>query len=159
MEIRIHIEEFSSSEKLPETDQRLVTEAIKAISSAYAPYSGFSVGAAVLLANGAIITGNNQENAAYPSGVCAERVAISYASASYPDQKIKTIAIAAFLDKQPSKEPVPPCGFCRQVMIETEIKQDSPLRVILYGKNQIQIIENARQLLPLYFDGSILRED
>lgn len=154
-EISTIIHEFSSLAELNKDDRILAERAQKAAYKAYAPYSQFKVGSSVLLENSEIIDGNNQENAAYPSGVCAERVALSFASASYPDLDIKAIAIAALMNDLVTDEPVPPCGFCRQVMIETELKQESPLRVILVGKAKVQIIESARQLLPLYFDGSI----
>lgn len=154
-EIKTIIHEFDSIAELEPEDRNLAGRAQKAAKKAYAPYSRFKVGASILLENGEFFDGNNQENAAYPSGICAERVAISFASANYPDLRIKTIAIAALTDDHLTHEPVPPCGFCRQVMIETELKQNSPLRIILLGKGKVQIIANARQLLPLYFDGSI----
>ena len=154
-EIKTTIHEFDSVSDIDPKDRELARRARKAAEKAYAPYSRFKVGASVLLEDGTFFDGNNQENAAYPSGVCAERVAISFASANHPDLRIETIAIAALAGKELTNEPVPPCGFCRQVMIETELKQESPLRIILLGKDRVQIIENSRQLLPLYFDGSI----
>jgi cytidine deaminase len=154
-EIKTIIHEFDSVSDLEPEERALAIRAQKAAENAYAPYSQFKVGASVLLENGKVVDGSNQENAAYPSGICAERVAISYASATFPDLQVRTSAITAFNREQLTREPVSPCGFCRQVMIETELKQNSPLRVILVGKGKVQVIESARQLLPLYFDGSI----
>ena len=154
-EIKTIIHEFDSVNDLDPKDRELAGRAREAAEKAYAPYSCFKVGASVLLEDGSFFDGNNQENAAYPSGVCAERVALSFASANHPHLRIETIAIAALSGDVLTNEPVPPCGFCRQVMIETELKQASPLRVILLGKDKVQLIENSRQLLPLYFDGSI----
>ncbi len=154
-EIKTIIHEFGSVSELKPEERALALRAEKAAEKAYAPYSRFKVGASVLLKNGEIVDGNNQENAAYPSGICAERVAISYASANFPDLPIQTIAIAALNKEELTREPVSPCGFCRQVMIETELKQNCPLRIILVGKGKVQVIDSARQLLPLYFDGSI----
>ncbi len=154
-EIKTIIHEFGSISELDQEEKDLAFRAEKAAEKAYAPYSHFKVGASVLLDNGEIVDGSNQENAAYPSGICAERVAISYASATFPDIPIRMLAIAALNNEELTRDPVSPCGFCRQVMIETELKQNSPLRIILVGKGKVQVIDSARQLLPLYFDGSI----
>ena len=158
-EIKTIIHEFSSISKLEPEERSVALRAEKAAEKAYAPYSQFKVGASVLLKNGEIVDGSNQENAAYPSGICAERVAISYASANYPDLPVQVIAIAALKNDELTREPVSPCGFCRQVMIETELKQNSPLKIILIGKDKVHVIDSARQLLPLYFDGSIFSSD
>ncbi len=154
-EIKTTIHEYPSLSELEPEEKDLALRAKKAAEKAYAPYSHFNVGASVLLINGKVVDGSNQENAAYPSGICAERVAISYASANFPDIPVRAIAIAALNKGDLTGEPVSPCGFCRQVMIETELKQESPLRIILIGKDKVQVIESASQLLPLYFDGSI----
>lgn len=154
-EITTVIHEFDSLSELDPEERNLVERARKAAEQAYAPYSGFKVGACVRLANGEIFVGNNQENAAYPSGVCAERVAISAAATSFPDIPVKTVAITAIYKNDFSEEPVPPCGFCRQVLIESEIRFNTPIRIIMSGREKVQIVENVRQLLPLVFDGSL----
>lgn len=158
-EIKTIINEFDSVAELNQEERDLAFKAEKAAKKAYAPYSRFKVGASVLVENGEVVEGSNQENAAYPSGICAERVALSYASASFPDLSIRAIAIAALNNDMLTREPVSPCGFCRQVMLETELKQNSPLRIILVGREKVQVIDGARQLLPLSFDGSIFSGD
>ena len=140
---------FESSEKeLSSTDKKLLSEAKKSANSAYAPYSNFKVGSAVLLENGKIILGNNQENAAYPSGLCAERVALFYTSAQNPNAVIKSIAITSV-----------PCGACRQAMAEYESKQKNKIRIIMAGeKGKIFIAEGIDNLLPLSFTQSVLKK-
>ena len=155
-EIKTIVHEYDSLSELDREERELVIKAREAAANAYAPYSGFRVGASVLLKNGAIVSGNNQENAAYPSGVCAERVALSSAATRYPETPVKTIAIAAISQNEPTREPIPPCGFCRQVMAESEFRFNSPMRIILSGKLKIQIVNGAGQLLPLVFDRSFL---
>lgn len=143
---------YNSIEELSDSDKKLVTCAKKAAETAYAPYSNFFVGAALLLENGEIVTGNNQENAAYPSGLCAERVAIFHASALHPDVLIKTIAIAAKSKVKTIESPVTPCGACRQVLSEYEAKQKTPFRVIMTGEaGKVYISESVSNLLPLCF--------
>ncbi len=138
--------------ELSETDQQLIDMAIEATDYSYAPYSHFHVGASILLKNGKMIKGCNQENAAFPSGICAERSAIFAAGAQYPDQPIMTIAIAARNTKRElTEEPVSPCGTCRQVIIETETRFKQPVRIILYGKKYSYIIDSIKQLMPLSF--------
>ncbi len=105
-----------------------------------------------MLDNGEIVTGNNQENAAYPSGICAERTAIFYANAQYPEQSIKTLAVAVFTNGEYAENPVTPCGSCRQVMLETENRYNTPMRVIMTGEKQIYIVNSVKDLLPLSFD-------
>ena len=146
----IRIAEYDRLEDLPHRSG-LVESAMEAAGNAYAPYSGYRVGAAVLLENGEIYTGNNQENAAYPSGLCAERVAIFYAGAQHPDIPVVSIAIAAFTDGDFQEEPVPPCGGCRQVLYEKEAQGGKPMEVILYGKQKIQVLQSASDLLPIPF--------
>lgn len=153
-EIKTIVHEFDSVAELRQEERDLALKAEKAANKAYAPYSRFKVGASILLENGQVVDGSNQENAAYPSGICAERVAISYASANFPDLAIRMIAIAALNEETLTREPVSPCGFCRQVMIETEQKQNTPLRIILVGRGKVQVIDSASHLLPLCFDGS-----
>lgn len=138
--------------------KKLIEEAKAAAQDAYAPYSEFHVGAALLLANGEIITGNNQENAAYPSGLCAERVAVFYANAQYPDTAVEAIAIAACHKGEFTTNPCSPCGGCRQVLLETENRHNSPIKVILYGESKIYELESAKALLPIEFGKDSLSE-
>lgn len=150
--ITISYTEYSSPEELSNEDSDLFAEAENAISNAYAPYSGFKVGAAIRLENGKVITGNNQENAAYPSGLCAERVAIFYGSSMYPDVPVKTIAITARAEGFEFQGPVAPCGSCRQVMAETENRYKNNLRVIMKGvSGKIFLVEGVNNLLPWMF--------
>jgi cytidine deaminase len=150
---------FDSLNNLNSEDQNLLTAAINAINNAYAPYSNFYVGAAVLLENGKIITGNNQENAAYPTGLCAERVAIFYASSQYPGIKIKSIAVSAKSKKYNINYPIAPCGSCRQAISEYEVKMDSPIRLIMSGESgEIYISPSISNLLPLMFSSKNLSE-
>ncbi len=153
----IRVQEFERIEELDDEQAALVEKAIAATKDAYAPYSGYKVGAAVRLENGAFITGNNQENAAYPSGLCAERVAIFYAGSRYPDVPASSIAIAAMRNGVFQEEPVAPCGACRQVLYEKEIQGGVPLEVILYGTYKIQVIRQVTDLLPLPFKLDRLR--
>ncbi len=150
-EIKIIVSEYSSIGELPENEQTLLLEARRITELAYAPYSGFHVGAAVLLDNGIVITGNNQENSAYPSGLCAERVALFYANANYPNAKVQTIAISAAKNGILVNEPVKPCGSCRQVMAETESRYENSLRIILDGQDSILGLNGVESLLPLSF--------
>ena len=126
------------------------------VSNAYAPYSGFQVGAAVLLENGKVFGANNQENSAYPSGLCAERVAMFYANAQHPNTAVTALAIAAFTNGKFLPSPVTPCGSCRQVLIETEDRFEKDITVMLYGTEFVYLLENVKQLLPLRFDKSSL---
>jgi len=132
--IVVEYQEYSSAKELVAADQSLLDNAKNAALRAYSPYSHFSVGAAVLLENGEIITGNNQENAAYPSGLCAERVALFAASSRYPGVDVKAIAITAQSTETEITEPVTPCGACRQVMVEYENNSKEPTKVIMSGK-------------------------
>lgn len=150
-EIRIIVQEFENIDELPEPDLNLVLEARRITTQAYAPYSGFCVGAAILLDNGKIITGNNQENSAYPSGLCAERVTMFYANANYPDSAVKTIAISAQKDGVLVEEPVKPCGGCRQALAEAEVRFQKPIRIILDGNGKILVLIGVESLLPLSF--------
>jgi len=149
--LNIQLTEYESLDQLPEQQALLVNKAIDAAKNAYAPYSSYLVGAAVLLKNGEIITGNNQENAAYPSGLCAERVAIFYAGSQYPDVPVEMLAITAIQEGSIQEEPVSPCGGCRQVMLEKENQGLTPMKVILYGSKRIQVLSRASDLLPLPF--------
>jgi len=144
-------------EELPEEYKCLVEAAKQQVNNSYSPYSRFSVGAAVRLANGEIVTGSNQENAAYPSGLCAERTTMYYASARYPQEAMRALAIAAFTDGHYTEDPVSPCGACRQVMVEYEDKFKQPLRVLLYGTNNVYVFESAKSLMPFCFVGESLK--
>lgn len=148
--IQIAIRIFSFDE-LPVEYQRLVDKAKEQTQLAYAPYSKFSVGAAVLLEDGTITTGNNQENAAYPSGLCAERVAIFHANSLYPDKAVKALAIAAHTKGNFLQYPISPCGSCRQVLLETENRFNKNMDILLYGEKEIFLIKKASDLLPLNF--------
>ena len=157
LEIKTPITLYDSLNELPKEVQNLMDEAIKIRKTAYAPYSKFHVGTAFLLENGEVITGNNQENAAYPSGMCAERVAVWQAASRFPDVRIKIIAITASSKQNPVTEPVAPCGGCRQALSEYEIKQDADIEIYFMGETgQIIKTESLHDLLPLAFDKSFL---
>lgn len=157
LEIKTLIKEYKL-EELPELDRRLVERAKEATQRALAPYSKYQVGAALLLDNGKIIEGSNQENAAYPSGLCAERTAAFFASSSNPGIPFKKIAIAAWIDPGKDKDPeegfqtypVSPCGGCRQALLEYEHLYGE-IEVILYGKDKIYMLPSIKSLLPLAF--------
>ncbi len=155
-QIYVYYEEYSSVGELPTAFQELVEQAKEATESAYSPYSKFNVGAALLLDNEQIIKGNNQENAAYPSGLCAERVATFYANAEYPNNAVKAIAISAKNANGFLPVPITPCGSCRQVLLETEERYGQEITVILYGTQKIWVIPNAKALLPFSFDKEAL---
>ena len=145
-------------DELNKAEQDLMTSAMEATTRSYAPYSKVSVGAAALLANGIVVTGTNQENAAYPSGLCAERTTLFYANSQYPDQPVLTLAIAARTEKDFIDLPIPPCGACRQVILETEKRYKQPIRILLYGKKEIYEVKSICDLLPLSFDASAMKE-
>ena len=143
--------QICSYEELKNNEKKIVDAAKDSVKHSYSPYSNFSVGAAILLANQEIITGSNQENIAYPSGLCAERTALFYANSQFPDQAVEMIAVAAFFEGDFVDEPVTPCGACRQVMLEVQNRYKHPIRILLYGKKHIYIVENIGDLLPLSF--------
>ncbi|MGZ4043215.1 MAG: cytidine deaminase [Bacteroidia bacterium] len=148
---------YDSIEDLDNSDKELLERAKEATLSAYAPYSNFYVGAAVLLENGSIVTGTNQENAAYPSGLCAERVAVFSASSLYPNTKIKAIAVSARTKNKKLIMPLSPCGACRQSMCEYEVKFASPIKVIMAGEEgPVYISASLSNLLPLTFTAASL---
>jgi cytidine deaminase len=153
IETKLSIYKF---EELNEEQKNLIEKAKDQVMKAYAPYSGFHVGAAVLLENGMTITGNNQENSAYPSGLCAERVALFYANANYPDSGVQTIAISAAKRGVLVNEPVKPCGSCRQALAETEVRFNTPIRIILDGLDGILVLNGVESLLPLSFSKKAL---
>jgi cytidine deaminase len=148
---------FETIQELPTDIQNLMHEAVVIRKTAYAPYSNFKVGAAILLNNGEIILGSNQENAAYPSGLCAERVAVFYAGAKYPEAKILKMAISAASDNTTTSAPIPPCGACRQSIAEYEIKQNTPIEIYFMGEiGSIYKSDSLKNLLPLLFDKKFL---
>ena len=151
-EIKIAYQEFQSLNELEAKDKELAQAAVEATELAYAPYSKFNVGAAVLFEDGVIIKGSNQENAAYPSGLCAERTALFYASASRPDKAMTAIAIAAAQNGHLCETPATPCGACRQVMAQYQLKSGLPMMVLLVGAHKIWKFEKIDDLLPLIFD-------
>ena len=158
-EIKINYEEYKEDEKLLSSDMDLVKEAEIALSGSYAPYSEFHVGAALLLANGKVVRGSNQENAAYPSGLCAERVALFHASSEFPDQPVVSLAITGKSDHFITTDPITPCGSCRQVIAETEKKQGSEIRVIMKGEKGVtRIVEGIDSLLPMVFHEEKLKK-
>lgn len=138
---------------LSEDDRELVEAAKRATNNSYAPYSKFRVGAAARLANGAIVIGANQENAAFPSGLCAERTALFAASAQHPDQPVVALAIAARKGTRFLEKPITPCGGCRQVISGVEDRHGVPVRIMLYGTEGIYVSEGISPLLPLRFVG------
>lgn len=151
-QITIQYEEYSTWKELGEKECKMIEEAYSACEKAYAPYSNFQVGASVLLSNGKIISGNNQENLAYPSGLCAERVALFFVGANFPSETIETIVVVAKGDLVPFEKLLSPCGACRQVMLESETRQNKPLRVLLVSQNGTTIVFNSViDLLPFAF--------
>lgn len=148
---------FDSLEELSAKDNKLMLAAIEARKKAYAPYSNFQVGAALLLENGAVVSGNNQENACYPSGLCAERVAMFYAGANFPGVVIMAIAISATSINYVVDKPAAPCGNCRQSMSEYEVKQKQDIPVLMMGeKGEVLKCNSIAEILPLAFDSSYL---
>lgn len=156
----IHTEIYDSIDDLDAGDKLLLEKAIEISDQAYAPYSGFMVGAALELENGEIILGTNQENVAYPSGTCAERTAFYYAGTHYPDVNIKRVAVTARSNDFDVDYPVSPCGSCRQSMFEYESKQESPIRVISMGETgAVRIAMSIGDLLPFTFNEKGLKKD
>ena len=143
---------FDSASELQLSDRELLNQAKEAIAGSYAPYSRYHVGAAVKLANGEVVTGSNQENMAFPAGLCAERVAVFAASSKYPDVPVAAIAISAKSDDFEVSDPVPPCGMCRQAVVEYEMKFSNKIRIILGGQTgKVFIFNGMGSLLPLAF--------
>lgn len=143
---------YTDVSELPESDRNLLHQAKLAVENAYAPYSNFNVGCALLLDNGIIVKGNNQENIAYPSGLCAERVAIFSAGANYPNHSILAMAITVKADKFKVTEPIMSCGACLQSMSEYEIRYKQPMRVILQGETgDIHVAEGLKNFMPFMF--------
>jgi cytidine deaminase len=155
--ITTNFDVFETIQELPTDIQNLMHEAVAIRKTAYAPYSHFKVGTAILLDNGEIIVGSNQENAAYPSGLCAERVTVFYAGAKYPEAKILKMAISAASDNTTTSAPIPPCGACRQSLAEYEIKQNTPIEIYFMGEiGSIYKSDSLKNLLPLLFDKKFL---
>lgn len=155
--LTLHYKTYTYNE-LPALDRQLIDSAKEACASSYAPYSRFHVGAAVLLNNGEIISGSNQENAAFPSGICAERCAMFYANSRYPQNAVLALAIAA----SPSPggflaSPITPCGACRQVLLETQRRFNVPMRILLYGTERIFTFDSLDVLLPFQFTGEDIK--
>ncbi len=150
--ITIDFEEFDSLAELSPSDRELAMAAIDGMRGSYAPYSHFNVGAAVRLSNGEIMSGANQENAAFPSGLCAERTALFAAGAKYPDKEMQSIAICGGLYGKLTEEPATPCGACRQVMAQYQAKSGKPMSVIMVGAKKIWKFGKVDDILPLIFD-------
>lgn len=157
IEIRTVFSVYASLDELPQEIQSLMQQAIAVRKNAYAPYSKFKVGTALLLDNGKVVLGSNQENAAYPSGLCAERVAIFQSGAIYPNAKIIKMAITAASDTNQTLAPIPPCGSCRQSISEYEFKQNTPIEIYFMGESGgIYKSDSIKNLLPLSFDKNFL---
>ncbi len=157
VKIETRLEVYDTLEELPLDIQKLMAEAVKARNEAYAPYSKFNVGAAILLDNNEVVIGSNQENASYPSGLCAERTAIYYAGAKFPNATIKAMALTASSSNQITDKPIPPCGACRQAIAEYEIKQNLPIAIYFMGaKGKVVKSHSLENLLPLLFENSML---
>ena len=157
MLIQTEIKVISDRNKLPIIEADLLAVAHEAAKHAYAPYSHFKVGAAILLKNGHIISGNNQENAVFPSGLCAERVALFYAGSQFPETPIDKIAITAIGTEKEVTQPVPPCGSCRQALLEYEIKFGETIEVIMAGETgDVYVAKSVSGLLPLSFNCAFL---
>ena len=155
--ISFELSVFESFGELSEEGRKLMRAAIEARKNAYAPYSNFYVGAAVLLENGEVVIGSNQENASYPSGLCAERVAVFQAGAKYPEVVIKSVAISASSKKSTLTEPAAPCGNCRQSISEYEVRQGSPIELLLMGETgEVLQCSSISDILPLSFNSSYL---
>ena len=155
--ITSELEVYEAIDEVSEDVQSLMQKAIEVRDNAYAPYSNFKVGAAILLKNGEIVIGSNQENASYPSGLCAERTAIYAAGARFPDEEILKIAISARSMRHKLEAPVPPCGACRQALVEYEVKQDKNIELFFMGETgKVVKAHSVRDLLPFIFDSAYL---
>ncbi|WP_370391821.1 cytidine deaminase [uncultured Winogradskyella sp.] len=158
-EVRLEtvLEVYNDISELPESIQALMAKAAEARDKAYAPYSKFNVGAAIRLDNNEIVTGSNQENASYPSGLCAERTAVYYANAKFPKAKMIEMALTASSQKKLTAEPIPPCGACRQAIAEYENKQNHPIEIYFMGaEGKVVKSPSLANLLPLLFESSVL---
>jgi len=160
-EIKIAFEEYDTLEELNNTDRQLCLEAVKATANSHSPYSKFRVGVAMLLQSGKVIYASNQENVAYPSGLCAERVALFHWGANHPDDPIEAMAITAYTDEFELLKPVTSCGSCLQVLAEYEKKQEQRIKVILYcQKGPIWVIKGIENQLPfLFFEDRLISQN
>ena len=149
--------QFCQLEELADDDRQLVEKAIGATQNSYAPYSNFHVGACLRLADGREVIGANQENAAFPSGLCAERSAVFAAQSMFPEEAITALAIAARNENGLTAQPVSPCGACRQVILEMEDRYKQDVRILLYGTEGVYVISSVKSLLPLHFVDSNMR--
>jgi len=153
VEVQTTFIEYESIHELKQDDQELMKQAIEIRKKAYAPYSQFRVGAALLLEDGTVVLGSNQENAAFPSGLCAERTAIFYAGATHPGKRIMKIAISATSDLKVTNHPIPPCGACRQSILEYEVKQEQPIEMYFMGAEGVVCYSPSLiNMLPFHFD-------
>lgn len=156
IEIKFNMQ-LKQEDELDDVEKKVIEEAKQATFTSYSPYSNFSVGAAVLLENDVIVTGSNQENSAFPSGLCAERTALFYSNSKYDDQPVVCLAIAARNTAGVfTEEPVYPCGACRQVFVETVSRFKRTFKVLLYGTKGTYVLESALDLMPLSFDSTFL---
>ena len=145
-------------EELTDADRELIDKAKDATQTSYAPFSKFCVGAAARLSDGTIVTGSNQENAAFPSSLCAERTALFYANARYPEKSVEELALAAYAHGTFLKSPIPPCGACRQVILGVEERYGRPIRILLFGEEGTYVVDSIKALLPLQFTGETMNE-
>lgn len=157
IEITAKIQILNESE-LNEEQKTVVEAAKKATFNSYSPYSHFQVGAAALLGNGIIVSGSNQENAAYPSGICAERTTLFYANSQYPNQPVRKLAIAAQCGGKFHEEVISPCGACRQVILETEYRAKAPIEILLVAGAEVWVFNGIKGLLPLGFNYDNLKK-
>ena len=151
IQLEFKVKAYQSIDELPEISRKLILLAREAATRAYAPYSGYKVGASVVLENGEILSGNNQENAAYPSGLCAERTVLFYASSKFPETAVRTLAVSTLSNKVAPGEFARPCGGCRQVIAEYEDLAGNPIEIILDGPDSIMVVEGIDTLLPFRF--------
>ena len=158
IQLNYTVKSYQTLAELPEVSQKLILLSREAALRAYAPYSGYKVGAAVLLANGELVTGNNQENAAYPSGLCAERTALFYASSRFPGIAVRSMAVSTISNDPASTEIAKPCGACRQVMAEYEDLSGKPIEIILDGSSAITVVNGIDTLLPFRFKKEDMRK-
>jgi len=150
LEIKTEVKVYGSAGELRKDEQALLHKAKESVGKAYAPYSNFHVGAALLLDDGQIVTGSNQENASFPLGLCAERVALANKAANFPQRKV--LAIAVSVENDTADSPAAPCGMCRQALLESEMRQHTPIKVLLKGPaDEVYAIDSVKQLLPLPF--------
>jgi len=155
--LKLEWKEFKKKSKLPKNERLLLALAVDSLDNAYAPYSNFKVGASILLANGKMVGGSNQENAAYPMCLCAERVALSAAASEHPNVLIKSMAITVKAPIKIIDQPAMPCGSCRQALCEQEFRQKEPIQLVIRGeKGPIYIFKSAKDILPFSFDASFL---